>query len=114
MRTRLIIAALLIMLLGAADAVARAAVTTHTTVSCANTSTEALAANSGRIAALFVNDSIQTIWIMIGATAVANEGIRLNANGGSYYMAGVDLDRVVVNCIVASGTGTILLTERHR
>jgi len=85
----------------------------HTAVSCANTSTEALALNGGRVSALFVNDSTQTIWITINQTAVANEGIRLNANGGSYYITDADgnLDREIVNCIVASGTGTILVTE---
>ena len=86
---------------------------THAAVSCANTSTEALAINGGRVSALFVNDSTQTIWIAINQTAVANEGIRLNANGGSYYIFDGDgnLDRDAVNCIVASGTGTILVTE---
>ena len=85
----------------------------HAAVSCANTSTEALALNGGRVSALFVNDSTQTIWIAINQTAVANEGIRLNANGGSYYVFDGDgnLDRDAVNCIVASGTGTILVTE---
>ena len=86
---------------------------THAAVTCANTSTEALAVNGGRVSALFVNDSTQTIWIAINQTAVANEGIRLNANGGSYYISDTDhnLDREAVNCIVASGTGIILATE---
>ena len=85
----------------------------HAAVSCANTSTEALAVNGGRVSALFVNDSTQTIWIAINQAAVANEGIRLNANGGSYYIFDGDgnLDRDAVNCIVASGTGTVLVTE---
>ena len=85
----------------------------HAAVTCANTSTEALALNGGRVSALLVNDSTQTIWIALNQTAVANEGIRLNANGGSYYIFDGDgnLDREAVNCIVASGTGTILVTE---
>lgn len=85
----------------------------HAAVSCANTTTEALAVNGGRVSALFINDSAQTIWIAINQAAVANEGIRLNANGGSYYITDADgnLDRDVVNCIVASGTGTLLVTE---
>lgn len=84
-----------------------------TTASCANTTTEALASNGGRISALLVNDSTQPIWIKVGEDAVANEGIRLNANGGSYYItdANGNLDREAVNCIVASGTGTILVAE---
>lgn len=84
-----------------------------TTASCANTSTEALAANTGRVSLLLINDSTQTIWIKINEVAVANEGIRLNANGGSYYVTHDDgnLDTEAVNCIVVSGTGTILVTE---
>ena len=86
---------------------------THAAISCANTNTEALALNGGRVSALFVNNSAQVIWIAINQTAVANEGIRLNANGGSYYITDGDanLDREAVNCIVASGTGTLLVTE---
>lgn len=86
---------------------------THAAVSCANTSTEALALNGGRVSALFVNNSTQTIWIALNQTAVANEGIRLNANGGAYYISDTDhnLDREGVNCIVATGTGVILVTE---
>lgn len=78
-----------------------------------NTSTLALAANRLRVAALLINDSTQTIWIKSNEAAVANEGIRLNANGGSYSMDVVDnnLDSEAINCIVASGTGTILVTE---
>ena len=85
----------------------------HTTASCADTSTEALAAGEARLGALIVNDSTQTVWLRIGETAVANEGIRLNANGGSYTMAEVyeNLDSEAVNCSVASGTGTVLVTE---
>ena len=85
----------------------------HAAVTCANTTTEALALNGGRVSALFVNDSTQTIWIAVNQNAVANEGIRLNANGGSYYISDLDgnLDREAVNCIVASGTGIILVTE---
>ena len=92
-----------------------AAFEVFTTASCGDTSTEALAANTGRVSALLVNDSTQTIWIKINEAAVTNQGIRLNANGGSYYIThgGGDgnLDSEVVNCIVASGTGTILATE---
>ncbi len=83
----------------------------HTVATCAATTTEALDANGERISALFVNDSTQTTWIKIGASAVANQGIRLNANGGSYFISdptGV-LDRAAVNCITTSGNGGIIL-----
>ena len=88
-------------------------VETHTAVSCATTTTEALAAKTDRISALFVNNGTASIYIKIGEAAVLNEGIRLNANGGSYYMtaANGNLDSEAINCIVASGTETILVTE---
>ena len=85
----------------------------HTTASCTNSTGEALALNGGRISALFVNDGTSTIWIAINQAAVANEGIRLNANGGSYYINDADgnLDREAVNCITASATVVLLVTE---
>ncbi len=85
----------------------------HAAVTCTNATTAALALNDGRISALFVNDSTQAIWIAINQDAAANEGIRLNANGGNYYITDADgnLDREAVNCIVASGTGNLLVTE---
>ncbi len=102
------------ILIGVVVAHAREATNeTHATVSCASTSTEALAANQGRVSALFVNDSTSVIYLALNQTAVAGEGIRLNASGGSYYITDADgnLDREGVNCIVASGTADILATE---
>ena len=95
-------------------AVAReAANETHTAISCTSSTGEALALNGGRISALFVNDGTSTIWIAINQAAVANEGIRLNANGGSYYISDYqgNLDRDAVNCITASATVVLLVTE---
>ncbi len=85
----------------------------HAAISCTNSTGEALALNGGRISALFVNDGTSTIWIAINQAAVANQGIRLNANGGSYYITDADgnLDREAVNCITASATVVLLVTE---
>ncbi len=85
----------------------------HAAISCTNSTGEALALNGGRVSALFVNDGTSTIWIAINQAAVANEGIRLNANGGSYYITDADgnLDREAVNCITASATVILLVTE---
>ena len=86
---------------------------TFTTGSCTGTSSEMLASNGVRRAALIVNDGTATVWIKIGATALANEGIRLNANGGSYYIAlgAPNYDTEAVNCISAGATIVILLSE---
>ncbi len=84
-----------------------------TTASCTNGTGAALAANQGRVSALFINDGTSTIWIKVGEDAVANEGIRLNALGGSYYISDKDsnLDREAVNCITASATVVLLVVE---
>ena len=52
-----------------------------------NGDTLALAANAMRVYALFVNDSNSPIYLSLGAAAVTNQGIRLNANGGSYEIS---------------------------
>ena len=85
----------------------------HTTYSCTSTSGEALAANGGRIAALFVNDGTVPAYLRIDATSVASEGIRINANGGSYYISDEEgnLDREAVNCVTAVTTVVILVIE---
>jgi len=46
-------------------------------------STQILAVNASRKAAIIVNDSDTAMYLAIGQTAVANTGIRLNANGGT-------------------------------
>ena len=83
---------------------------THAAVSVLNTTTVALAASSARRYALFVNDSDTVIYLKVGVSAVANQGIRLNANGGSYEMSQEfgNVDNRAVNAI-ASVTGKNLL-----
>ncbi len=84
-----------------------------TTASCTGTTAAALAANQGRVSALVINDGTSVVWIKVGEVAVANEGIRLNANGGSYYItnANGNLDRAAINCITASATVVLLVVE---
>ena len=60
---------------------------THTAVNVITSSGAVLAANANRKYALLVNDSDTTIYIKLNAAAVVNQGIRLNANGGSYEMS---------------------------
>ena len=60
---------------------------THTELSVSGTTQEALAENTGRNYALFVNDSDTIMYLGIGVAAVSLKGIRLNANGGSYEMS---------------------------
>lgn len=86
---------------------------THTVVTVANTTTLALAANANRRYALFINDSDETIYIKIGANAVLNQGIRINANGGSYEikLSEGSLNLGAINAICTSGSKKLLVTE---
>jgi hypothetical protein len=86
----------------------------HTAVAVAVTTTAAKAANTNRIGLLLVNDSDTTIYIKIGADAVLNQGIRLNANGGSFEMNAAlgNLASGAVNAIHGgSSTKALLVTE---
>ena len=86
---------------------------THTAPSIGTTSTTALASNASRLYALLINDSDETIYLKLGATAVANEGIRLNANDGNYEMSKKlgNLYTGVINAICASGGKKLLILE---
>ena len=87
---------------------------THTTTDLATASAEVLAENTDRKWALFINDSSVAVYLKIGATAVANQGIRFNPAGGSFEMSAAlnNPDTRAVNCIAASGSGnTVLVTE---
>ncbi len=65
-------------------------------------STLALAANTARANAVFVNDSDQVIYISRGNAAVMNDGIRLNAAGGSYE---IDVDNMFFGAVYAISAG---------
>ena len=85
----------------------------HTDPAIAAGTTLALAANANREYAMFINDSNEVIYMKVGVVAVQNEGIRLNASGGSYEMNRQigNLDTRVVNAICASGGKELLVTE---
>ena len=87
----------------------------HTVVAVLATTTELLAANTDANYRLLVNDSAVVIYLGLGAAAVMNKGIRLEANGGTYEMTKWkgNLYTGVINAIRASGAGTdnVLVTE---
>ena len=86
---------------------------THTQPSIGATTTEALASNANRLYALLENDSNETIYLKLGAAAVLNQGIRLNANGGNYEMSKLlgKLYTGAINAICATGGKTLLVLE---
>lgn len=87
---------------------------THTTGSAQTTSSaQMLAANANRQYALLQNDGTVDVYIKVGAAAVANQGIRLLANGGSYEMGAAfgNLCTSAINGLAASNSATVLVTE---
>ncbi|GAH26007.1 unnamed protein product [marine sediment metagenome] len=84
---------------------------TPTKVAVGVASTAALAANANRKFAVFVNDSNETIYLSLSGTAVINEGIRLNANGGAYETSLLNLYTGAVTAICASGGKNLTVTE---
>ena len=73
-------------------------------------STTALAANSSRKYALFVNDSSNVMYLNLGGTAAANTGIRINADGGSYEMMPGNLFYGAVN-FIGTAADVLVVTE---
>ena len=86
---------------------------THTAPSIGATTTAALASNANRLYALFINDSNEVIYLKLGAAAVLNQGIRLNASGGSYEMSKLlgNLYTGAINAICATGGKKLLILE---
>jgi len=85
---------------------------TETVVSVGATSTPVLAANPNRKYARFINDSDTVIYLKIG-TAVLNEGLRLNANGGMFEMTRPTGNLVLgaINGISSVGGKNLLVCE---
>jgi hypothetical protein len=83
----------------------------NTKVSVGATSTAILTAKSGRTGAILTNDSDEIIYLGLGAAAVSNEGIRLNAAGGSYEINSSNLYKGAINAICASGTKNLAVVE---
>jgi hypothetical protein len=86
----------------------------HTQPSITTTSSEALAAETGRRYLLLVNGSDTVIYCNVGAAAVLNEGIMLTPKGGYYSMTVGDgnIDTDAVNAIHGgSGNKTLLIVQ---
>ena len=84
---------------------------TDDSVTVGAVTTVILAANSRRVNAVFVNDSNEVIYLARGNAAVLNEGIRLNASGGSFEINDDNLYLGAINGICASGQKNITVSE---
>lgn len=85
---------------------------TNDQVTVGNTSTAVVSANVGRVYAGFVNDSDEPIYLALGATAVMNKGIRLNAYGGSYEILPDNLYIGAVSAICSTGSKVLTFIEK--
>jgi hypothetical protein len=85
---------------------------THTSKTIGIASTSIVGANDLRKYLLLQNDSNEIIYIKLGETAVASEGIRIPV-GGSYEMNDGDGNIFVgaINGICATGGKVLLVTE---
>jgi hypothetical protein len=86
---------------------------THTVEQVGTTSISVLAANPKRRYALLINDGTEVIYIKLGATAVKNEGIRINANGGCYEISPAknNLYHGAIYAVSNSNSNDLLITE---
>jgi len=89
--------------------VTRTATTTAVTIGA--TTTAVLATKPERKSATLVNDSDEVIYLALGGTAVMNQGIRLNAAGGSYEVNATNLYTGAISAICASGTKVLCVTQ---
>ncbi len=84
---------------------------TNSKTSVGSSSTSVISANSKRKFALFVNDSDETIYLSLSSTAVINEGIRLNANGGAFEINLNNPYTGEITAICTSGSKNLTTSE---
>ena len=86
----------------------------NSNISVDSISTIVLGSRQGRKFAILVNDSDETIYVSLGATAEMNKGIRLNANGGALEInVNNNLYTGIISAICASGSKNLTITEAY-
>ena len=85
----------------------------HTVVTMGVASALVIAANANRSYLLIINDSDVAVYLKVGVAAVLNEGIRINANGGSFEMSAINgnLDTRVINGIAVAAAKIVTIAE---
>jgi hypothetical protein len=83
----------------------------HLNRDLSTTQEEVLPANPVRRYALLVNDSDSDAYIALGIPAVANQGIRLNASGGSFEISNVNPFYGRIHAISTGATKRMMITE---
>ena len=82
-------------------------------ISVGSSSTTVLVSGVSRKFASFVNDSNEEIYLSLSGTAVINEGIRLNANGGSLEINALNLYTGIVTGICDSGNKNLTISYKQ-
>lgn len=81
---------------------------TATKVTVGSTSTKVLDDNLVKQKLILTNDSDEVIYVNVGAAAVANQGIRLNASGGQIIFEAGEA-RGEIYAICASGSKNLAI-----
>ena len=76
---------------------------TNSATTVGNTTTEVMDEDLDRKWAVFINDSDEVIYLAFGADAVLNQGLRLNAAGGTFEMTTFNCYQGAINAICTSG-----------
>ncbi len=86
---------------------------THTAPTVGTSTGVVLAANDDRSYVKIINDSDTIIYLKVGAAAVVNEGIRVEANGGVFDMSADlgNLDTRAINGINGVAAGKVMLVS---
>lgn len=83
----------------------------HLNVNLTTTQAKILVENPLRSYALLVNDSDSVAYISLGVEAAANQGIRLNASGGSYEINSTNKFAGEIYGISTGVTKRLMVTE---
>ena len=86
---------------------------THLSFTVAATPASPILSANGYSSLLVINDGAYPCYLKFGGTAVAHEGILLNANGGSYAIcrAAGNMSQQAVSAIALGGSTTLLVTN---
>lgn len=84
------------------------AVTPKGKVTASTASATVAAANPFRVALVVTNNGAKDVWLALGSTAVAEEGILLNSEGGAHI---IDYYLGVVTVITKEAESVVSFTE---
>lgn len=93
------------------EAIALVETCTPTSATVGIASNPVLAANPNRVSAIFINNSINDVFLSRSGTAVLNAGILLKANGGAYEINSTNLYKGTVSAIATAANSLLAIEE---